>query len=196
MIFTFFIFLYTLENCFLSFMFIFAFWDILTICLLFELISGSLCTPLPLLGFYFCDKDLDQNILGRKDFISTYSLQSLIGGGHGRNPGSRSWSREYGQVLLLSFLHSLLSLLFYTMQDHLPRDNAAYSGLNLSTPVFNQEVPYRLAYRPIWWEHFQLRYRLLRWLQFILRWRNINTYTSFKFRVFRWQFLKRQHYKC
>lgn len=36
-------------------------------------------------------------------------------------------------------LTGLLSLLSYSMQDHLPRDWAAHSGLSPSTSIINQE---------------------------------------------------------
>ena len=36
-------------------------------------------------------------------------------------------------------LHGLLSLLFYTVQDHLPRHRNSYSGLGPPIPIFRQE---------------------------------------------------------
>ena len=54
--------------------------------------------------------------------------------------------------------HGFLSLLFYAIQEHLPKGGSPPSELGTPTSFINQKFPHRLAYRQILWGHFsQLR---------------------------------------
>lgn len=70
--------------------------------------------------FYYCDKDHSQNQPCRYFFL--FLGNSVIEGNVGRNwyvePGSRNWSRSYGEVLLLI---GWLSFPSYISQDDPPK---------------------------------------------------------------------------
>lgn len=76
--------------------------------------------------------------LWRKGFISVYFPQSSLGGSQGRNleVGAEAY-RERNAACWLS-LDDFLSLVSYTTQDHLSRDDITHSGLGPPISVNNQ----------------------------------------------------------
>lgn len=56
--------------------------------------------------------------------------------------------------LLAGFLHVSLNLLFYTTQDHLHKDDTAYSRWGPLTSIIEKKMPYRLVYSPTEWMSF------------------------------------------
>lgn len=80
----------------------------------------------------------DQNQLGgRKRFISSYMLQPIIWGGQNRNPRQELEAGTRKKHCLLACFQTLSQ----TTMDHLPRDSITHSGLGTCTSNSNQKMP-------------------------------------------------------
>lgn len=104
---------------------------------------------LPFSGFYYwesCPITKD-----KKGLISAYSSQVTFhlwairaGTQVGKEPGGRSLSRSYGGVLFTGFL----SLLSYTIENHLPRGGTTVDWA-IPHQSWIKNIPQRFVHRPI-----------------------------------------------
>ena len=83
----------------------------------------------------------------------------------GQEPGSRTWSRCHGGVLLTVLFHmALFILLPYKTQKHHSKNSIIHNGRCLPPPII-KNLPFRLAYSQILWrQEPQLRFDPLSWL--------------------------------
>lgn len=98
------------------------------------------------LRFLFCDKQMIKRNLGRKGIISSYtSSLTLCHSGKSKQEWKvRSQRKELKQkpwrtVAFWLIFHGLLNLLFYDIQDYLPRGGITHSDMGFSTLTSNQE---------------------------------------------------------
>lgn len=93
--------------------------------------------------FYYCIKYHDQKRLGREDFISPYSLRSIIQRSQGRNPSmAGTWRQE--MITYHPAPHCRLSPISYSTQDLQPRDGlkgAKPSPINLQSRQSTTGLP-------------------------------------------------------
>lgn len=118
---------------------------------------------------------------GRKGFIKLtlphcYSSpkRSQTGTQTGQEPGGRRWCRSHEGVLLIGLLLlGLLSLLFYTTQDHQSRDRTTHNGLDLLRPTLLLRMPDSLVLG-LPETSSELRFPPFRWLQRLSSWHKIH----------------------
>lgn len=84
-------------------------------------------------------------------FTSQHSGQTLHGGKSSQESGGKNGSRGHEGSLLVPL--PLLSLLSYTPQDPLPRDDTTRSGLGPPIITTDYENIPQAVYRPILWKH-------------------------------------------
>lgn len=97
--------------------------------------------------------------LRRKGFASV--LQLAVYHEEKSGSGQRPWRRSTAYCLAPS---GLLSLLYYTTQDHLS-SGADHGGLGLPHQSLIKKMPHRLAHRPFDTDFFfQFRFPLAKWL--------------------------------
>lgn len=143
-----------------------------------------------LFALYCCDNHKIKNNLRRKEFISAYSLKSIMKRCQDRKsrqePQVRNWSRGLGAASVACSACSVIAFRTTCLRVALPT-----VGWTVPHQSLIKNMLHRLAHRPIWWKHLLNRGSLLKWSS----WQNTKLFKYFFHPfVLRWVFSLKVRY--
>jgi hypothetical protein len=105
-----------------------------------QALPSFICYYLCVFSFTEITDTMTNSNLGRKGFIFSYSVRSIMKGSQGKTPWRRLKQKPWRDAAYRLVPRGLLNMLSYTTQDHFPRGGAIHTGLDPLMSITNHQT--------------------------------------------------------